>query len=55
MAYPALSPRSPVTPARRGGRRDSGVYRFWRDLGYALGVVLAQAAGLSAAVIVGGR
>jgi predicted MFS family arabinose efflux permease len=35
-----------------------GVYRFWRDLGYALGAVLAgllaQAAGLSAAVITGG-
>lgn len=35
-----------------------GVYRFWRDLGYALGAVLAgliaQAAGLSAAVIAGG-
>ena len=35
-----------------------GVYRFWRDLGYAFGAVLAglleQAAGLSAAVIAGG-
>jgi MFS family permease len=35
-----------------------GVYRFWRDLGYALGAViaglLAQAFGLSASVIAGG-
>jgi len=34
------------------------VYRFWRDLGYAIGAViaglLAQALGLSAAVIAGG-
>ena len=34
------------------------MYRFWRDLGYAIGAViaglLAQALGLSAAVIAGG-
>jgi hypothetical protein len=34
------------------------VYRFWRDLGYAIGAViaglLAQALGLSAAVVAGG-
>lgn len=35
-----------------------GIYRFWRDLGYAIGAVvaglLAQTLGLSAAVIAGG-
>jgi predicted MFS family arabinose efflux permease len=35
-----------------------GVYRFWRDLGYAIGAVIAgliaQALGLNAAVIAGG-
>lgn len=58
MAYPALiaSVADHTGPSWRA--QGLGVYRFWRDLGYALGAVLAalvaQAAGLSAAVIAGG-
>lgn len=28
-------------PLRRRGARSLGVYRFWRDLGYAVGALLA--------------
>jgi MFS family permease len=58
MAYPALiaAVADHTGPSWRAQRL--GVYRFWRDLGYAAGAVLAgliaQAAGLSAAVIAGG-
>jgi len=58
MVYPALiaSVADHTGPSWRA--QGLGVYRFWRDLGYALGAVLAalvaQAAGLSAAVIAGG-
>jgi MFS family permease len=58
MVYPALiaSVADHTGPAWRA--QGLAVYRFWRDLGYALGAVLAgliaQAAGLSAAVIAGG-
>ncbi len=58
MVYPALiaSVADHTGPAWRA--QGLAVYRFWRDLGYALGAVLAglvaQAAGLNAAVIVGG-
>ena len=55
---PRSAPPSPITPTRPGGRRASGVYRFWRDLGYAIGAVIAgllsHAFNLSAAVIAGG-
>jgi predicted MFS family arabinose efflux permease len=56
--YPALiaSVADHTRPAWRA--QGLGVYRFWRDLGYALGAVLAgliaQAAGLSTTVIAGG-
>ena len=58
MAQPALSAAvaDHTHPASRA--RSLGVYRFWRDLGYAIGAViaglLAQALGLTAAVIAGG-
>jgi MFS family permease len=58
MVYPALiaSVADHTGPAWRA--QGLGVYRFWRDLGYAIGAVLAglvaQAAGLSTAVIAGG-
>jgi Major Facilitator Superfamily len=58
MVYPALiaSVADHTGPAWRA--QGFAVYRLWRDLGYALGVVLtglvAQAAGISAAVIAGG-
>jgi MFS family permease len=58
MAQPALSAAvaDHTHPASRA--RSLGVYRFWRDLGYAIGAViaglLAQALGLDAAVIAGG-
>jgi len=58
MAQPALSAAvaDHTHPSRRA--QGLGVYRFWRDLGYAVGAViaglLAQAFGLSAAVIAGG-
>jgi MFS family permease len=58
MVYPALiaSVADHTGPAWRA--QGLAVYRFWRDLGYALGAVLAglaaQAAGLSAAVIASG-
>jgi predicted MFS family arabinose efflux permease len=53
----APASRGLPAPRRRGPGSQIRVYRFWRDLGYALGAVLAgllsQAAGLSAAVIAG--
>jgi MFS family permease len=58
MVYPALiaSVADHTGPSWRA--QGLGVYRFWRDLGYALGALLAalvaQAAGLSAAVIAAG-
>jgi MFS family permease len=58
MAQPALSAAvaDHTSPAWRA--QGLGVYRFWRDLGYAIGAViaglLAQALGLSAAVIASG-
>jgi len=58
MAQPALSAAvaDHTNPSWRA--QSLGVYRFWRDLGYAIGAViaglLAQALGLSAAVMAGG-
>jgi MFS family permease len=58
MAQPALSAAvaDHTHPAWRA--QNLGVYRFWRDLGYAIGAViaglLAQSFGLNAAVIAGG-
>jgi MFS family permease len=58
MVYPALiaSVADHTHPSWRA--QGLGVYRFWRDLGYALGAVtaglVAGAFGLSAAVIAGG-
>jgi MFS family permease len=58
MAQPALSAAvaDNTHPAARA--RGLGVYRFWRDLGYAIGAVIAglvaTAFGLGAAVLVGG-
>src|SRR5262245_43987306 len=58
MAQPALSAAvaDHTNPSWRA--QGLGVYRFWRDLGYAIGAViaglLAQALGLGAAVIAGG-
>jgi MFS family permease len=58
MAYPALIAAVADHTGPSWRAQGLGVYRFWRDLGYALGAVLAgllaQAAGLSAAVAVGG-
>ncbi len=58
LAQPALSAAVAdyTQPAWRP--HALGVYRFWRDLGYAVGAVVAglvaQALGLNAAVIAGG-
>ncbi len=58
MVYPALiaSVADHTHPSWRA--QGLGVYRFWRDLGYAAGAViaglLAGAFGLSAAVVAGG-
>jgi MFS family permease len=58
MAQPALSAvvADHTHPSWRA--QGLGVYRFWRDLGYAIGALIAglaaQAFGLSAAVIAGG-
>jgi MFS family permease len=58
MVYPALiaSVADHTQPAWRA--QGLGVYRFWRDLGYAVGAVIAglvaAAFGLSAAVVAGG-
>ncbi len=58
MVYPALiaSVADHTHPAWRA--QGLGVYRFWRDLGYAAGAVIAGlvagALGLSAAVVAGG-
>jgi MFS family permease len=58
MAQPALSAAVADHTHPSWRAQGLGVYRFWRDLGYAIGAViaglLAQAAGLSAAVIAGG-
>jgi MFS family permease len=58
MAYPALIAAVADHTGPLWRAQGLGVYRFWRDLGYALGAVLAgliaQAAGFSAAVIAGG-
>jgi MFS family permease len=54
MVYPTLlaAVADVATPARRGSA--VGVYRFWRDLGFAVGAVLtgvvADAAGMPAAI-----
>jgi MFS family permease len=58
MAQPALSAAVADHAHPSWRAQGLGVYRFWRDLGYAIGAViaglLAQALGLSAAVIAGG-
>jgi MFS family permease len=58
MAQPALSATVADHTHPSWRAQGLGVYRFWRDLGYAIGAViaglLAQAFGLSAAVIAGG-
>jgi MFS family permease len=58
MAQPALSAAVADHTHPSWRPQSLGVYRFWRDLGYALGAViagvLAQAFGLSSAVIAGG-
>ena len=58
MAQPALSGAVADHTHPSWRAQGLGVYRFWRDLGYAIGAViaglLAQALGLSAAVIAGG-
>ena len=58
MAQPALSATVADHTSPSWRAQSLGVYRFWRDLGYAIGAViaglLAQAFGLSAAVIAGG-
>jgi MFS family permease len=58
MAQPALSAAVADHTHPSWRAQSLGVYRFWRDLGYAIGAViaglLAQALGLSAAVIAGG-
>ena len=58
MAQPALSAAVADHTHPSWRAQSLGVYRFWRDLGYAVGAViaglLAQALGLSAAVIAGG-
>jgi MFS family permease len=58
MAQPALSAAVADHTHPSWRARGLGVYRFWRDLGYAIGAVIAglvaQAFGLSAAVIAGG-
>jgi MFS family permease len=58
MVYPALiaAVADHTHPHRRA--QGLGVYRFWRDLGYALGAVaaglLATAFGLNPTVLAGG-
>jgi MFS family permease len=58
MAQPALSAAVADHTHPSWRPQSLGVYRFWRDLGYAIGAVIAglvaQALGLSAAVIAGG-
>jgi MFS family permease len=58
MAQPALSAAVADHTHPSWRAQGLGVYRFWRDLGYAIGAVtaglLAQALGLNAAVIAGG-
>jgi MFS family permease len=58
MAQPALSAAVADHTHPSWRAQGLGVYRFWRDLGYAIGAViaglLAQAFSLSAAVIAGG-
>jgi MFS family permease len=58
MAQPALSAAVADHTHPSWRAQGLGVYRFWRDLGYAVGAViaglLAQALGLSAAVVAGG-
>jgi len=58
MAQPALSAAVADHTHPSWRAQGLGVYRFWRDLGYAIGAViaglLAQALGLSAAVMAGG-
>jgi MFS family permease len=58
MAQPALSAAVADHTHPSWRAQSLGVYRFWRDLGYAIGAViaglLAQAFNLSAAVIAGG-
>jgi len=58
MAQPALSAAVADHTHPSWRAQSLGVYRFWRDLGYAIGAVIAglvaQAFGLSSAVIAGG-
>ena len=58
MAQPALSAAVADHTHPSWRPQSLGVYRFWRDLGYAIGAViaglLAQAFGLGSAVIAGG-
>jgi MFS family permease len=58
MAQPALSAAVADHTHPSWRAQGLGVYRFWRDLGYAIGAViaglLAQVLGLSAAVVAGG-
>ena len=58
MAQPALSAAVADHTHPSWRAQGLGVYRFWRDLGYAIGAViaglLAQALGISAAVAAGG-
>jgi MFS family permease len=58
MAQPALSAAVADHTHPSWRAQSLGVYRFWRDLGYAIGAViaglLAQAFNLSAAVMAGG-
>jgi MFS family permease len=58
MAQPALSAAVADNTHPSWRAQSLGVYRFWRDLGYAIGAIiaalLAQALNLSAAVIAGG-
>jgi MFS family permease len=58
MVYPALIAGVADHAGPSWRAQALGVYRFWRDMGYALGAVLAaivaQAAGLSASVVAGG-
>jgi MFS family permease len=58
MAQPALSATVADHTHPSWRAQGLGVYRFWRDLGYAIGAViaglLAQTLGLNAAVIAGG-
>ena len=40
MVYPTLLAASPMWPIRPGGEPSIGVYRLWRDLGFAVGAIL---------------